>query len=50
MGRPEAALRGDVCTTLDSAGLLEEAIFLFSNQKRDRRLLQASEMKYQVFV
>lgn len=50
MGRPEAALRGDVCAALDSADLLEEVSSLYSNQKRERRLLQASEMKYQVFV
>lgn len=50
MGRPEAALRGDVCAALDSADLLEEASSLYSNQKIERRLLQASEMKYQVSV
>lgn len=43
-GRPEAAVREDACTTLHSADLIEEASSLYSNQKRERRLLQASEM------
>lgn len=50
MGRPEAAVRGDVCATLDFTGLIEEASSIYANQKKERRLVQASEMKYKVFV